>query len=138
MYGHIYLLAHGFIIVAISWPPASPHDLHPRAASNHTAHQIAVTASGQVQRGEGLIINMGSMAAVRPTPAQCAYSTCKWGLRGWSLGCQEVLSQHGVKVVLINPGARALEKKMYSTLVLMHAAVTGRHLWNAQALIDKL
>ena len=61
--------------------------------------------SSQVRKGEGTIINMGSMSAVRPTPAQCVYSACKWGLRGWSLGCQEALRHHGVKVMLINPGA---------------------------------
>lgn len=65
-------------------------------------HQHACTAFLQVRKGEGLIINM---SAVRPTPAQCVYSTCKWGLRGWSLSCQEALRHHGVKVMLINPGA---------------------------------
>ena len=59
----------------------------------------------QVQRGEGTIINTGSMSGVRPTPSQCVYSSCKWGLPGWSLGCQEALRHHGVKVMLINPGA---------------------------------
>jgi len=34
------------------------------------------------------------------------YSTCKHGLRGWSLSCHEALRKHGVKVIVIEPGAR--------------------------------
>lgn len=44
----------------------------------------------------------GSLSCCDP---QCVYATCKHGLRGWSLSCHEALRNHGVKVVVIEPGA---------------------------------
>ena len=58
----------------------------------------------QVKQKSGWIINLGSVAGVDPNPQQCVYSACKWGLRGWSLSAYEALRNHGVKVVVIQPG----------------------------------
>lgn len=41
----------------------------------------------------GLIINIGSIAGEMAFAPMLLYSTTKWGLRGWSLGCYEVASQ---------------------------------------------
>ena len=38
----------------------------------------------------GLIINIGSIAAEMGFAPMLLYSTTKWGLRGYSLGCYEV------------------------------------------------
>ena len=63
-----------------------------------------VTAFCQVKKGAGIIINMGSIAAIEPMPILSAYSASKFGVRGWSLNCYEILRKHNIKVVLINPG----------------------------------
>lgn len=42
---------------------------------------------------EGLIINLGSVAALEPMKSTPVYAASKWGLRGWSLSCYEVRLQ---------------------------------------------
>lgn len=61
-------------------------------------------APSMVKKGGGVIINMGSIAAMEPIPSLSAYSTSKYGLRGWSLNCHEIVRKHNIKVVLVNPG----------------------------------
>ncbi|KAL3142159.1 hypothetical protein ABBQ38_002517 [Trebouxia sp. C0009 RCD-2024] len=61
-------------------------------------------ALGMAERRSGLIINIASVASLSAMPETAVYATSKWGLRGWSLSCYEVLRHHDVKVVLINPG----------------------------------
>ncbi|DBA71124.1 TPA: hypothetical protein ACH3X2_011534 [Trebouxia sp. C0005] len=60
---------------------------------------------GMVEKKEGLIINMGSVAALEPMKSTPVYAASKWGLRGWSLSCYDALRQHNVKVVCIHPAA---------------------------------
>lgn len=43
---------------------------------------------------EGLIINLGSVAALEPMKSTPVYAASKWGLRGWSLSCYEVTPWH--------------------------------------------
>ena len=59
----------------------------------------------QIETGAGVIINMGSVAAIEPMTMACAYAASKHGLRGWSLSCYQALRKHNIKVVLVNPGA---------------------------------
>ena len=40
---------------------------------------------------EGFFINLGSVAAVEPMKSTPVYAASKWGLRGWSLSCYEVI-----------------------------------------------
>ena len=61
----------------------------------------------QLAKHAGTIIHIGSSAALWPVPAFPVYSAAKHGLRGWSLDCHEALRQHGIKVVLLNPGDSA-------------------------------
>lgn len=61
-------------------------------------------AAGMVKNKAGLIINIGSIAGEMAFAPMLLYSTTKWGLRGWSLGCYEALRKENVKVMLINPG----------------------------------
>ncbi|KAL3138522.1 hypothetical protein ABBQ32_006307 [Trebouxia sp. C0010 RCD-2024] len=58
-----------------------------------------------VEKKEGLIINLGSVAALEPMKSTPVYAASKWGIRGWSLSCYEALRQHNVKVVCIHPAA---------------------------------
>jgi short-subunit dehydrogenase len=56
------------------------------------------------EKHEGLIINMGSVAAIEPSAGMAVYTATKHGLRGWSLSCYQALRKDNIKVVLINPG----------------------------------
>lgn len=51
----------------------------------------------------GIIINIGSVAAVEGMTGGGAYAATKHALRGWSLSCYQKLRDFGIKVVLINP-----------------------------------
>ncbi|OUR86892.1 hypothetical protein A9Q81_27580 [Gammaproteobacteria bacterium 42_54_T18] len=51
----------------------------------------------------GIIINLGSVAAIEGMSSVGAYAATKHGLRGWSLSCYQQLREFGIKVVLINP-----------------------------------
>lgn len=51
----------------------------------------------------GLIVNMGSVAAIEGMNGVGVYAATKHGLRGWSLSCYQQLREYGIKVVLINP-----------------------------------
>ena len=53
---------------------------------------------------EGLIVNIGSVAAIEPMSSVCDYAASKWGLRGWSLSCHDNLRKDNIKVVIIHPG----------------------------------
>ncbi|KAK9819538.1 hypothetical protein WJX74_007481 [Apatococcus lobatus] len=57
-----------------------------------------------VEAKEGLIVNVGSVAALEPMSSVCDYAASKWGLRGWSLSCHENLRKDNIKVVIIHPG----------------------------------
>jgi len=54
-------------------------------------------------REYGVIINLGSVAAIEGMTDGGAYAATKHALRGWSLSCYQKLRPVGIKVVLINP-----------------------------------
>lgn len=57
-----------------------------------------------VERKEGVIINIASVASIYPMANMAVYATSKHALRGWSLSCYEALREHHIKVVTIMPG----------------------------------
>lgn len=65
-------------------------------------HRCCTSVATESQ--EGLIINLGSVAALEPMKSTPVYAASKWGIRGWSLSCYDALRQHNVKVVCIHPG----------------------------------
>ena len=58
-----------------------------------------------MEKKEGIIINIGCVAAIEPLTDGCAYAASKHGVRGWSNSCYMNLRKYNIKVVLINPGA---------------------------------
>eukprot|EP00048_Salpingoeca_helianthica_P017549 m.237808 g.237808 ORF g.237808 m.237808 type:complete len:245 (-) comp21401_c0_seq1:57-791(-) len=60
-------------------------------------------APAMVMAGHGVIINMGSIAAIESMKSSNAYAATKFGLRGWSLSNYEALRHKNIKVCLINP-----------------------------------
>src|SRR3954471_19780321 len=62
-----------------------------------------------VERGRGMVVNVGSMAGRIGVPTESAYSASKFALGGWSEGCALDLAGSGVEIRLISPGAFATE-----------------------------
>lgn len=59
----------------------------------------AAPAATPEQKGEGVLINIGSVAALKGVPDEAAYAASKAGLRGWSQACYEVPAYAAVAVV---------------------------------------
>src|SRR4051812_20352225 len=58
-----------------------------------------------LERGRGMIVNVGSMAGRIGVPTEAAYSASKFALGGWSEGCALDLAGSGVDIRLVSPGA---------------------------------
>jgi NADP-dependent 3-hydroxy acid dehydrogenase YdfG len=58
-----------------------------------------------LERGDGLIVNVGSVAGRRAFPGNGAYSASKFGLRGWHEVLLEELRGTGVRATLLEPSA---------------------------------
>ncbi len=56
------------------------------------------------KRGNGFIINIGSLASEVVVPFNTLYSITKFAFKAYSLGLRQELSPFGVKVILIEPG----------------------------------
>lgn len=66
-------------------------------------------APKMVERERGTIVNIGSIAAIESMRGPAVYAASKFALRGFSLSSYERLREHGIKVVLVNPGYVATE-----------------------------
>ena len=62
-----------------------------------------------LQRGRGMVVNVGSMAGRIGVPTESAYSASKFALGGWSEACALDLAGSGVEIRLVSPGAFATE-----------------------------
>lgn len=58
-----------------------------------------------LQRGSGVIVNVGSVAGRKAFPANAAYSASKFGLRGFHEVLLEELRGTGVRTTLVEPAA---------------------------------
>jgi len=61
-------------------------------------------APGMVKRGAGIIFNIASDLARKPLPKMAVYTGTKHAVAGFSTSLARELKEHGVKVVLVNPG----------------------------------
>jgi short-subunit dehydrogenase len=57
-----------------------------------------------IAAGQGLVVNMSSLAGLFGLPYQSMYSASKYAIEGYSQSLRMELRNTGVKVVLINPG----------------------------------
>jgi NAD(P)-dependent dehydrogenase (short-subunit alcohol dehydrogenase family) len=57
------------------------------------------------KRGEGLIVNVSSVAGRVALPFSGVYHASKWGLEGYSMALRAELASSGVDVVVVEPGA---------------------------------
>jgi short-subunit dehydrogenase len=62
-----------------------------------------------LERGRGMVVNVGSMAGRIGVPTESAYSASKFALGGWSEACALDLAGSGVEIRLVSPGAFATE-----------------------------
>ncbi len=66
---------------------------------------IRALLPSMLERGDGLIVNIGSVAGRRPLPGNAAYSASKYGLRGLHEVLGEETRGTGVRVTLLEPAA---------------------------------
>ena len=61
------------------------------------------------EKGDGLIVNVSSVAGRFGVPLFGVYHASKWALEGYSLGFRSELASSGVDVVVVEPGPFATE-----------------------------
>lgn len=64
-------------------------------------------AVGMVERGTGVVINIGSTAGFQPIPHEAVYAATKAYVASFSQGLAEEVGGSGVKVLLVCPGYTA-------------------------------
>lgn len=57
-----------------------------------------------IERAEGDIVNLGSVAALKYSPNFAIYSATKFAVRAFSEGLRNEVQGHGIRVTLIHPG----------------------------------
>ncbi|MDI6830239.1 MAG: SDR family NAD(P)-dependent oxidoreductase [Actinomycetota bacterium] len=60
---------------------------------------------GMIARGEGHVVNVGSLSSLVVLPFHIAYTTTKFGLAGFSEALWAECRRHGIGVTLVCPGA---------------------------------
>lgn len=66
---------------------------------------VRAVLPGMLERGEGLIVQVGSVAGRKPLPGNAAYSASKYGLRGMHEVLVEEVRGSGVRATLLEPAA---------------------------------
>ena len=69
------------------------------------ARMMLAVLPTMLDRGRGMIVNVGSMAGRIGVPTEAAYSASKFALSGWSEGMALDLAGTGVEIRLVSPGA---------------------------------
>jgi 3-oxoacyl-[acyl-carrier protein] reductase len=68
-------------------------------------HALAAAVPHMRQRGEGFVINIGSLAAKNPFTGGAAYNASKFGLLGFSEAAMLDLRHDGIRVACVLPGS---------------------------------
>lgn len=66
---------------------------------------VRAVLPAMLERGNGLIVNVGSVAGRKALPGNAAYSASKYGLRGMHEVLLEEIRGTGVRATLVEPGA---------------------------------
>ena len=82
---------------------------------------VQAVLPGMLQRHQGRIVNIASLAGKVPTPHLLPYVASKFALVGWSEGLHAELRREGIVVTTVCPG-------LTRTGSPRHVAVKGRHL----------
>jgi NADP-dependent 3-hydroxy acid dehydrogenase YdfG len=68
------------------------------------AFSVRACMPHMVERGEGDVVLLSSIAGRRPSPAQPIYSATKWGVVGMGNALRTEAATHGVRVTIMEPG----------------------------------
>jgi NAD(P)-dependent dehydrogenase (short-subunit alcohol dehydrogenase family) len=69
-----------------------------------TVNGVLAVYPGMVDRREGHIVNVASLAGFAPTPLLTPYATSKFGVMGLSLSLRAEAATHGIGVSVLCPG----------------------------------
>jgi D-xylose 1-dehydrogenase len=97
-----------------SWDAVTPDYWSQRMAVNlrHVFFCTQAVAPGMVDRGSGVILNLGSIAWRLGLANLSLYLTAKAGIEGMTRGLARELGVHGVRVACVVPGAVRTERQM--------------------------
>ncbi len=82
-------------------------DLHFDVNVKGVAHGMRLVGAYMARRGQGHIVNFGSLASLAPVPGLTLYSASKFAVRGLSLAAAQELAEKEVAVTLVMPDAVA-------------------------------
>jgi short-subunit dehydrogenase len=104
--GHVDVLVNNAGLGVPGTPTEGEPDEWDRMMALNLSAPMRLTrrlSPAMVEREQGTIINIGSIAAIEGMTGSGAYAAAKHGLRGWSLSCYRNLRGYGIKVMLVNP-----------------------------------
>jgi 3-oxoacyl-[acyl-carrier protein] reductase len=94
--------------------PARAVDVEPNDAQRQLEVNVLgvmlgtrAAARRMIPRGEGHIVNVGSLASLSPVPGLSVYCASKWAVRGYTLSAAVELAEDGIAVTLLMPDAVA-------------------------------
>ena len=68
-------------------------------------HAVRLVLPSMLERGEGDIVTIGSVASIKAFPSSSAYSASKFGVLGFTRVLREEVRSKGVRVTCVLPGA---------------------------------
>ncbi|QWC85137.1 SDR family NAD(P)-dependent oxidoreductase [Nocardioidaceae bacterium] len=86
---------------------------------------------GMRDRGTGRVVNVSSAVGLVPAPYMAAYAASKHALEGWSVSVDHETREHGVRVLLVEPG---YTDTGFDDAVLRPAEATGAYDRRVEAL----
>ncbi len=92
--------------------PGWAHEISDAAVDAHidvnikgVVHGVRAVLPQMIERGDGHIINVASLASLTPVGGLALYSATKYAVRGYSLSIAQELRGHGVAVTVVCPDA---------------------------------
>ncbi|UNO43535.1 SDR family oxidoreductase [Streptomyces sp. MST-110588] len=76
---------------------------------------VRAVLPGMTERNHGTIVNVSSVAGRKSYPNHTVYSGTKFAVHGMSESLREEVSQHGIRVITIAPGAVETELLSHTT-----------------------
>ena len=96
-----------------------------------------------IERGQGTLVDIASMAGIAPTPGMYFYNAAKAGLAAASEGLRAEVKRHGIHVVTVYPGPVSTEleragRAAYEESFMVRAVPTGRAEVLAERIFDAI